>query len=103
MPLHMVVNRHSPDDCAFRDDVSREALMSGLDSLTEAASEQGGNVEGVWLNMAGHTIFVLIDAPDAHAVDRAIRDANLIGRTTSQVFAVVTFQALKDSLADPAS
>ena len=74
MPLHMVINRHSPDDCAFRDDTSREALMSGLDSLSVTASEQGASVEGIWLNMAAHTIFILIDAPDAHSVDRAIRE-----------------------------
>ena len=92
----MLIYRHSPDDCAFRDDTSREALMSGLDSLSVTASEQGASVEGIWLNMAAHTIFVLIDAPDAHSVDRAIRDANLIGRTSSEVFAVMTFQALKD-------
>ncbi len=86
--LHMLVNTHSAESCAFRNDENREALLPALSGLTDAASAQGASVQGVWVNRAAHTVFALVDATDAHAVDEVIRVAGLIGWTDSRVFAV---------------
>lgn len=87
--LHMLVNRHSEESCAFRSKENRETLLGGFAGLEKAAPSLGVTLEGTWVNMASHTVFALIDAPNAHVVDELIRDAGLVGHTDSTVFAVL--------------
>ncbi len=96
--LHVLVNTHSAESCAFRSDENREALLPAFDRLGQAAEQHGSTVKDMWANMASHTIFALIEAPDAHAVDAAVRDAGLVGLTDSKVFAVVPMEtAVKEA------
>ncbi len=88
--LHMVVNTHSEDSCAFRNDENREALAGGFGRFGEAAAEHGAELIGAWANMASHTVFLLVDAPTAHVVDEILRGSELVGHTDSRVYAVET-------------
>ncbi len=96
--LHMIVNTHAPESCAFRSEANRDALLGGLTALSEAATAAGASLEGAWANRAAHTAFALIEAPDAHTVDEIVGTAGLIGWTDSRVFAVATLEQVAESV-----
>ena len=89
--LHMVVNTHNAESCAFREE-ARDVIPGALAKLDEAAKAQGASVVNAWANLAGHTIFLLIEAPHAHAIDVIVREAGLVGHTDTRVFAVNVLQ-----------
>ena len=91
--LHMLVNTHTAESCAFRSDANRDALAGGLSQLSDVAGKHESSVEGAWANLSAHTVFALIDAPNGHAVDMIVRDAGLVGWTTSNVHPVQTLDA----------
>jgi hypothetical protein len=86
--LHMIVNTHGPESCAFRGAEHRDAVVESVAALDALAQDRGARVEGAWASAASHTFFWLIDAPNAHAVHDLLRDAGLIGHTHSTVYAV---------------
>ncbi|HSJ50081.1 MAG TPA: DUF3303 family protein [Actinomycetota bacterium] len=92
--LHMVVQTHSPTDCAFRGKAEEELLSGAFDVFTE---KPGNDVEvrGSWVNRSTHEVFVLAEAPNAHAIETAMLEAGLVGRTHSRILPVV---AVADAL-----
>ncbi len=96
--LHVVVNTHPEESCAFRSAEKRAGLIQGLEQLDAAAAANEGSVVGAWAAMAAHTIFVVVDAPNAHAVDNIVRDAGLVGATTTRTYPVSTVGDLLDRL-----
>ena len=86
--LHMIVNTHGPESCAFRGPEHRDAVVESVEALGALAEARGARVEGAWASAASHTVFGLIDAPNAHAVHELLRDCGLIGHTDSTVYAV---------------
>ena len=92
--LHMLVSTHNAESCAFRSAEDEAAVAPAFGGLGRVAEERGASLRGSWVNTASHTVFALIDAPNAHVVDEVIREAGLTGRTHSQVFAVDDTAAL---------
>ena len=86
--LHMVINTHGADTCAFRSDENREPMVGAFRALGAAAASHGGKLENAWVNLSAHTAFLLIDAPSGHVVDEIVREAGLIGHTTTNIFSV---------------
>ena len=90
--LHMVVNTHSPQDCPFRGGDEAALITNALDAFTTGGIANGVEVRGSWASRGAHEIFVLVDAPNAHAIETALLDAGLVGRTHSRVLPVVTVE-----------
>ena len=67
--LHMVVQTHTAEDCAFRSDEDRRATTGAFRRLLEIAKEHGAQVQGAWVNTGSHTMFALVEAPSAHVVN----------------------------------
>jgi hypothetical protein len=88
----MVVNTHSAESCAFRNEDNKEKLTGGLASMAEAAAAKGASLQGAWANMASHTIFALFEAPNSHVVDELLRETGLVGYTESRVYSVETME-----------
>jgi hypothetical protein len=86
---HMVVNTHNPESCAFRSEEDGAAVGGLLDGLNDAAAAEGAVVEGFWIDRAAHTFFILVEAPNAHAVDAAMLRAGFVGRTHSDIHPVM--------------
>ena len=97
--LHMLVNSHNAESCAFRSVEDEAALAPGFAQIARAALERGATVQGSWVNTASHTIFLVVDAPNAHVIDEVIRDAGLTGRTHTTTFAVQDTNELLDTAA----
>lgn len=93
--LHMLVNVHNPESCAFRSEADDEALSPGFDRLESIAAERGAEMRDAWVNTGSHAIFVLLEAPNAHVIDEILREAGLTGRTHSQVYAVGSVKDLE--------
>jgi uncharacterized protein with GYD domain len=87
--LHMIVNTHDPESCAFRSEADAAATVGAFDRFEQTAPEHGIEIKGSWINRPAHEAFVLVDAPDAHAVDTAVVASGLVGRTHTRVLAVV--------------
>ncbi|MDH3397908.1 MAG: hypothetical protein OEM94_04235 [Acidimicrobiia bacterium] len=97
--LHMVVNTHSAESCAFRNEENKGKLTGGIGAMAEAAAAKGATLRDGWANMASHTVFALFEAPNAHVVDEVLRDAGLVGYTQSRVFAVETMETTLEAAA----
>ena len=88
--LHMVVNTHVPEDCAFRGEQEDKVLRAAFDALESESTGSRVEVQGAWVNRAAHEIFILADAPDAHSVENALLAAGLVGRTHSRILPIVS-------------
>lgn len=95
--LHMVVNTHSAESCAFRNEENKGKMTGGFAAMAEAASARGATVQDSWANMASHTIFALIDAPNSHVIDEVMRETGLVGLTQTRVYSVETMQTALDT------
>ena len=49
-------------------------------------------VQGGWTNMPAHTVYVLVDAPNAHVVNEVIMEIGLMDWNTVEVNPVLTLQ-----------
>lgn len=85
--LHMIVNTHNPESCAFRGDEEGEILRGAFDRF--GVTEGGLQVKDSWVNRAAHEIFVLVDAPNAHVIEEALLDAGMVGRTHTRILPVI--------------
>jgi hypothetical protein len=93
--LYMVINAHSAESCAFRSEEDARHLETAFDTFVAQAGEHGLGVKGAWINRAGHEAFIVVDAPDPHAIDDLIVSTGLVGRTTTRVLSVI---ALDDAV-----
>ncbi len=94
--LHMIVNTHNPESCAFRSVEDGAALAGPFDRFTEKVAESHQiSIQGSWVNRPAHEIYVLVNAPNAHVIEEALLEAGLVGRTHSKVVSVVPTQDLE--------
>ena len=94
--LHMIVNTHNPESCAFRSQSDGAALSEPFDRLMDKVAEAHGiTIQGTWVNRPSHEIFILADAPNSHEIEEALLEAGLVGRTHSRVLSVVPTQEVE--------
>jgi uncharacterized protein with GYD domain len=96
--LHMVVNSHNAESCAFRSDEDDTILSGAFDAFEKSAADHGMSVIGSWAHRIGHEIFMVVESPDAHTVEEAVIDAGLIGRTHTRVLSVMSLQDAIESV-----
>ena len=87
--LFMIVQTHNAESCAFRSESDGVAMVGSLDRLDEVAPRYDITVHNAWINRPGHEFFLIVDAPSAHAVDDALVETGLVGRTHSRVVSVL--------------
>ena len=96
--LHMVVATHGPETCAAVVPGATAMAKKGFQEIGEAAKKLGITVQGAWTNMHAHTIYILVDAPNAHVVSQLFRDIHLMDWNTVVVNPVGTLQEAMGSL-----
>ena len=87
--LHMVVNTHNPESCAFRGDEEDRLLSGAVERFEEKAPEAVMSVTGSWINRSGHEFFLLVDAPNTHVIEEALVASGLIGRSHTRILNVL--------------
>ena len=94
---HMVVNTHNAESCGFRNEEEGEAMRAALEAFGPSGSELGLTVDGFWINRSAHTFFILVDAPNAHVIDEALLKAELVARTHTEIFPVLTMEEVREA------
>jgi hypothetical protein len=88
----MIVAKHGPETCpASRADV-REKYWDEIGRMREIAASHQVTIEGGWSNMPGHVFYVIVDAPNAHAVNAFVVEMRLMDWSTVDVQPVVTME-----------
>jgi len=87
--LHMVVHTHDPQDCPFRGEDAARSMIAALEAFMAPEPDRRVKVRDAWTSRSSHEMFLLVDAPDAHAVDDALLAAGLVARSHSRVLPVL--------------
>ncbi len=90
--LHMAVINHGPDTCAAASDEYGELAKSGFGGLSDKAGELGITIEGSWVDMPAHALWVLVDAPNAHDVSRLMAEQKIMNWNTVVVHPVIQME-----------
>ncbi|HEX2090191.1 MAG TPA: DUF3303 family protein [Actinomycetota bacterium] len=88
--LHMIVNTHNPESCAFRGEEEDRLLTAGIDQFRKSSPDNGVTFQGWWINRAAHEFFILVDAASSHVIEEALLKTGLVGRTHSRILPVVS-------------
>jgi hypothetical protein len=95
--LHLVVAKHGPDTCPASVSDIRERLLPHFEKLQESAQKLGIEVKDGWADMPSHEIFILLDAPHAHAVNQLMLDVHLLDWNTITIHPVTTLPQATDT------
>jgi hypothetical protein len=76
--LHLVVATHGLETCAALVPAIRERVTPHLCTNRKAAEKPGIGLRGSCTDMPGHATFMLLDAPNAHAVTQLMLDVHLM-------------------------
>ena len=90
--LHLAVIAHGPDTCAAVEEELKEIAETGLRGLPEKAGELGATVEGGWVDMPAHRMWLLVDAPNAHVVSQLTVDQKIFHWNTVTIHPVITLE-----------
>ena len=68
----MVVATHNPETCAYASEKYRLLAVEGASKVADVAIEHGCVLQGAWANRASHTLYALMEGPNAHAVEEVL-------------------------------
>lgn len=88
--LHMLLATHGPDTCAAAVPEIMDMAMTGFQKMDDVAKSLGITIQGSWANMPGHVIYMVVDAPNAHVVNRLARETQLMNWNTVVVTPIIT-------------
>jgi len=98
--LYMVSLNHSPDKCPGVAIEIRDRVLVMASTMTEVLNSYDCKFQGGWVSKSAHQTFILIDGPNAHAVDDAIVDLGLAVWNTSTFYPVITLDEAVGGLPD---
>ncbi len=81
--LHMVIAQHSPESCPGRE--GNEGIHPCMHSLESLIQERGIGVVGRWADPPAHINYMVLDAPNAHAVQELFMESGLFGHMTVDI------------------
>lgn len=96
--LHMIVNTHNPESCAFRGEEEDRLLSGAFDRFEEETPEGVTKLRGSWISRSAHEFFLLVDAPNAHVIEEALVASGLLGRTHTRVLPVLASKDVEVTL-----
>ena len=88
--LYLMSLTHSPDKCPGVAIDIRDRVRLMASTMTEVMQTHGCTYQGGWVSKSAHQTFIVIDGPNAHAVDDAAVDLGLAVWNTSTIFPVIT-------------
>ena len=96
--LYLMSLNHSPDKCPGVTDEIRDRVLLAASTMTEVLKNHGCTFQGGWVSKSAHLTFILLDGPNAHAVDDAAVDLGLALWNTNTIYPVITFEEAVDGL-----
>jgi hypothetical protein len=86
--LHMVIMRHSPESCPGRPE--NAALRPCFNTMGELLERRGIQTIGRWADPPAHFNYIVLDAPNAHAITEAVMESGLFGHMTTEIGPVLS-------------
>lgn len=88
--LYMLSLSHTPQQCPGVATEIRDRVVTMAATMTDVLKSHGCTFQGGWVSKSAHMTFMLIDAPNAHAVDDATVDLGLAVWNTAAFYPVIT-------------
>ena len=98
MGLYMVSLEHAPERSPGVDMRIRDRVLRMSADLTETLANRGCQFRGGWVGKSSHQTWLILDGPDAHAVDDAVIDMGLAAWNRAVIFPVITIEEAIDGL-----
>jgi hypothetical protein len=76
--LYMVVATHNTGDCPMTNLEVRNKTLAASKRSPEVSKSLGITQQGSWTNLANHTVYTLIDAPNAHAISQMMQELQML-------------------------
>jgi hypothetical protein len=93
MATFLTISKHSTADCPIHN-VKMRKLFADAGKKTEELYKKAGCKEiGSWADMPGHTIYVLVEAPSAEALQKTMMDPfmmEMLGHNETEIKMVMT-------------
>lgn len=93
MGLYMVALEHAPERCPGVDLGVRDRALRMSAELTDTLARRECAYRGGWVGKSSHQTWLLLDGPDAHAIDDAVVDLGLATWNRTTIFPVITMAA----------
>ncbi len=90
--LYLASLNHSPDKCPGVALEIRDRVVRMASTMTEVLRSHDCTFQGGWVSKSAHLTFIVIDAPNAHAVDGAMVDLGLAVWNTATIYPVITLE-----------
>ena len=90
--LYLAYLNHAPDQCPGVVTEIRDRVATMASTMTEVLNSHGCTFQGGWVARSAHLTFIVIDAPNAHAVDEAMIDLGLAVWNTATIYPVITLE-----------
>ena len=88
----MVELHHNPQQCPGVAMEIRDRVLRMDDTQERVMEMRGCSLKGGWVGKSSHATFLLIDGPDAHAVDDTVVDLGFAVWNTAELFPVITLE-----------
>ena len=96
--MYLMSLNHSPDQCPGVVNEIRDRVVLMNSTMSEVLQTHGCTFQGAWVSKSAHQFFMLIDAPNAHAVDDATVDLGMAVWSTLTMYPVITLQEAVEGL-----
>ena len=90
--LYMMLLSHTPQQCPGVATEIRDRVVTMSATMTDVLNSHGCTFQGGWVSKSAHMTFIVIDAPNAHAVDDATVDLGLAVWNTATFYPVITLE-----------
>ena len=96
--LYLMSLEHSPDKCPGVAPEIRDRVRLAASTMTQVLETHGCTYQGGWVSKSAHLTFILLDGPNAHAVDDAAVDLGLAVWNTNTIYPVITWEEAVEGL-----
>ena len=98
--LYLMSMTHSPERCPGVATEIRDRVLLAASTMTQVLQTHGCTFQGGWVSKSAHLTFILLDGPNAHAVDDAVVDLGFAVWNTTTTYPVITFEEAVGGLPD---
>ena len=88
--LHMVVLTHGPETCAAAHADAGEMARTASGQMEAVAATLGASVQSWWIDPPAHVFYMVVDAPNAHVVNRLMIELQFFLWNTIDIHPIVT-------------
>lgn len=98
--LYLASLSHDPEKCPGVALDIRDRVVTMAANMSGVLQSHGCEFQGGWVSKSAHLTFLVIDAPNGHALDDAIIDMGLAVWNTATIYPVITLDEAVGGLPD---